>query len=837
MAYLPPGGGRMNVTIGGNTAGVGSLISTGTLALAGGNNIQLSQNGANGITINGASAGSNTFGMSNLGNTSGTTGVVSGSAMRFAFAGGNNVTLNQSLNGSSGTITIIAPNSSSLSATGIVSLSANGSTLSIGAPAFSAGMSSSTYGGATGGTSGTASNQVVIAAGSNITLSQSTGAGGNTLAIYGPNALTSQSNQALSGSNGSIAFQTATLGNLNGLSFYTSNGSMVGSYTVPTVTNSSFTVQAGASTLSSVSRMAFGDGNGISFGASTSNNGSITITGTVATNYAASNHSHGNPTLNLTNLSGTTASASNGLTLSLSAAAPGGGAGLSAGTQSVSTGTVSFANSNGITFGMSGSNQITASHNGITNLNFSAGTTSNNLSKVTFADSNGVSFGLNGSAVTATVATNYAASNHSHGNPTLNLTNISGTTASASNGFTLSLSAAAPGAGGGIALSASNSAFTSGTVSLANAGGALTIGTAAQQINFAVPQTSSISATGAVSVSLSGSTISIGAPAFSAGLSNIGNTTGTSGMQTNRVVFAGGNNINLSQSNDANGATITISGSGGGGVGLANSQTTYTSGNVNLLEGGGAITIASSAGGQSFKVSVPAVSSLVGTNGISVSTAGSTISIDGAGLSTLAGGATYSYYNPQDAYLQVTGQQGQGSLHIQPTPAPNVSFDRFVFPINFSGSSNSTGSITMSMWAGIYTRNVSTLSLSTSFSTSQGITHSGNVNSSLNNGQKLFTMGATGSLSEGQYYVGILSRTTSGGGNASISQMLASQLNSAFAGIWGVSSAATNQFTRGLGVYTASTSAMPNSIAFSQLNGTATLVLRQPLFYVINGTV
>lgn len=44
--------------------------------------------------------------------------------------------------------------------------------------------------------------------------------------------------------------------------------------------------------------------------------------------------------------------------------------------------------------------------------------------------------------------TTAALSNHSHGNPTLNLTNLSGTTASASNGFTLSLSAAAPGGAG-----------------------------------------------------------------------------------------------------------------------------------------------------------------------------------------------------------------------------------------------------------------------------------------------------------------------------------------------------------------------------------------------------
>jgi hypothetical protein len=104
-------GGRINATIAGNTAGVGTLMSSGTVTLAGGNNITLSQNG-NAVTISGANAagGSQTLGMSNIGNTSGTSGVISGSQLRFVFAGGNNVTLSQSLNGSSGTITISAAN-------------------------------------------------------------------------------------------------------------------------------------------------------------------------------------------------------------------------------------------------------------------------------------------------------------------------------------------------------------------------------------------------------------------------------------------------------------------------------------------------------------------------------------------------------------------------------------------------------------------------------------------------------------------------------------------------------------------------------------------------------
>ena len=109
MTYLP--GGRINATISGNTAGAGALVSSGTLTLAGGNNITLSQAG-NAITISGGAAGggSQSLGISNLGNTSGTSGIASGSAVRYLFAGGNNVTLSQSVNGASGTVTISAAN-------------------------------------------------------------------------------------------------------------------------------------------------------------------------------------------------------------------------------------------------------------------------------------------------------------------------------------------------------------------------------------------------------------------------------------------------------------------------------------------------------------------------------------------------------------------------------------------------------------------------------------------------------------------------------------------------------------------------------------------------------
>ena len=107
MTYIPPAnGGRINATIAGNTAGAGALISTGTMALAGGNNITLSQNG-NTITISGAAGGGGSFsaGMSNLGNTSGTTGLANN---QLVLAGGDNVTLSQSTAVGGNTVTISA---------------------------------------------------------------------------------------------------------------------------------------------------------------------------------------------------------------------------------------------------------------------------------------------------------------------------------------------------------------------------------------------------------------------------------------------------------------------------------------------------------------------------------------------------------------------------------------------------------------------------------------------------------------------------------------------------------------------------------------------------------
>lgn len=96
---------------------------------------------------------------------------------------------------------------------------------------------------------------------------------------------------------------------------------------------------------------------------------------------------------------------------------------IAAGTQTGSTGTIAFVNSNGVTFGMSNSSVVTASV-AAAGINLSAGTTSNLASAYTFADSNGVSFGLNASTLTASIATSLTNINVSAGTTSNNLSNV-----------------------------------------------------------------------------------------------------------------------------------------------------------------------------------------------------------------------------------------------------------------------------------------------------------------------------------------------------------------------------------------------------------------------------
>jgi hypothetical protein len=292
MAYNPPfSGGHFNASISGNTSGAGTIISSGTLTLAGGNNITLSQNG-NAITISGGAAGgagSNTLGMSNLGNTSGTSGVISGSALNLALAGGNNITLSQSLTSNSATITISTPTQTVQTQSIIQNVSLGGNTsgtmtsISSGTLFLAGGnnitlsqsSNSVTLSGAAqtaqtqniiqevslgGNTSGTLANissgTMFMAGGNNITLSQSS----NSVTISG-GAGGGGGGIALAASNSTFTSGTVNLSNAGGALTLSNNGSTI-NLSVPQTSSLSAT---GAVSISS-------NGSTISIGAPTQTN-------------------------------------------------------------------------------------------------------------------------------------------------------------------------------------------------------------------------------------------------------------------------------------------------------------------------------------------------------------------------------------------------------------------------------------------------------------------------------------------------------------------------------------------------------------------------------------
>lgn len=356
----------------------------------------------------------------------------------------------------------------------------------------------------------------------------------------------------LSAGTQSVATGTVKFADSNGISFGMSLSSQItASYTVPSTAGLISAVNVSAGTTSSnLSQIKFSDSNGVSFGLGA---GSV-VTATVKTDYLTTQT---NQSLGLYASSQTTGQSSSttvdarSLTvrgagiisvgysageLLVSASAAGAADGvniLAAGTQTAGTNTtVKFADSNGISFGMSNSSQITASYtvptitswtvsdaatsitvarlafsqsNGLTlslstttggsatvvgsytvpntaglisAVNFSAGTTSSNLTQVKFSDSNGISFGLGAnSIITATVKTDYLTS---QSNQAVSGSNASSTfqtvTFGSSNGMHFYLtngsvvgSYTVPAAQTGISgLAGSNTTYSSGTVILSD---------------------------------------------------------------------------------------------------------------------------------------------------------------------------------------------------------------------------------------------------------------------------------------------------------------------------------------------------------------------------------
>jgi hypothetical protein len=385
-----------------------------------------------------------------------------GSEISGAFGNGGGVTFGLSADGK---ITAAAP------AGGITNINVSAGTVSNNLSAFEFNNGGGVSFGLTGSTI-TASVQTNY-----LTTAMVSNAGSNFVqaaaAFNGTNASGTIASNGISVSVAAPVAQTAfVFSNANGVTFGT-NGSTV---TASVATN--YQSQGAYLTTARASNDAIGlnsalTANGVSV---TANSSGLSLNfPAFLTTAAQSNHSHGNPTLNLTNLSGTTASNSAGFTLSLSAGnylttarasndAVGLATAQSNATWTVNSAGLSFDGRNYAGTGLSLTNatatlnsnglQLSVAGGGVINQtgpNIQAGTDSLFTSgTVTFGNAfNGSFVTSNGSVVYSNAfLTTAAQSGHSHGNPTLNLTNLSGTTASNSAGFTLSLSA---GAGGGAA--------------------------------------------------------------------------------------------------------------------------------------------------------------------------------------------------------------------------------------------------------------------------------------------------------------------------------------------------------------------------------------------------
>jgi hypothetical protein len=164
------------------------------------------------------------------------------------------------------------------------------------------------------------------------------------------------------------------------------------------------------------------------------------------------------------------------------------------------------------------------------------------------------------------------------------------------------------------------------------------------------------------STNASGGTVTISAPnlgagAMSVGLSTGGNTAGSTGITGTRLVLVASGNLSASQSTDANGGTITFNqtisaGSIGVSTGGNTAGDTGVTGSRMVFVGSSPISLsqATGANGGTISINAPATSSLSGVSNVVISTNGSTISV--------------GYRDPLGDWENMPRQQGSLISHV-----------------------------------------------------------------------------------------------------------------------------------------------------------------------------
>jgi hypothetical protein len=572
-------------------------------------------------------------------------------------------------------------------------------------------LSSTSGGGTLGATFSALSASIGLMAGSNITLSQTS----NTINIIGP---TPGAGVAIAASNSTFTngsvWLTVTGGNMTidtagaqSIRFSVASQSVQAQTLTVSAANTSYTVPS----------LSFSNANNVSF--SLSNNSQVYATATFAQSVqtqasgdiARSGFTTGASvgsllvgTLNSGGLSLsvppwiTTAAQSSASNVSLAVAATNNTGG---GTASLS-GAVSFTNANGLTFYTSAGNAIAASYtvpavpsSYVSNVNASSGaislavgsslSASSNASTITFGLASNITTALQSAGAYLTTAAQSSASNVSAISAATN--NTGGGTATLSGGVSFSNAnnlTFYTSAGNAIvaSFSTSQSVQTQASGDIARSGfttnataGSVLVGTLnSAGLNLGVPAWLTAAAGGggaAVSIPAGGNSTSAGA-----GYSNISSGT---------AFIIGGPNITLSQ----NGASISISANNPGAAAennWVNLLGANTAGNTTVsgstLGFSGVNMTLSGTNNSQLVMSVPATSSLVGVNGISVSTGGSTISIINQPF-------TGSWWQPEVYGATTPLTMANGTVYIRPFELDGY-FD--VMKINMFQSFNSSRS-------------------------------------------------------------------------------------------------------------------------------------------------
>jgi hypothetical protein len=150
--------------------------------------------------------------------------------------------------------------------------------------------------------------------------------------------------------------------------------------------------------------------------------------------------------------------------------------------------------------------------------------------------------------------------------------------------------------------------------------------------------------------------------------------------------------------------------------------------------------------------------------------------------------------------------------------------------------SSGSASGTMDFSLGIYTRNGSTLSRMSSSYTQYRWSFNHGVNNTSYDRMKLVKVPITNmSFDQRDYWIGLSMNKSSSGQSFGASAIVAEVVSGDFAGEFGKATADTWQRVLGWGQYRSS-GALPASIVFSQLNGTAATAIRAPLMYLAGYT-